>query len=141
MCGENKMNKVYYPDTNDVHEKIWGVEVWLANTELYCGKILILKEGYRCSFHYHKKKDEVFYIYKGHILIEVGKEKFEMKGGSAIRINPGELHRFTGLCDTIIIEISTQHFEEDSYRITESEKVTWWKKYVVDRLRKYKKRK
>jgi len=49
-------------------KKIWGSEEWLVNNELYCCKILNLKKGYRCSIHYHKDKDETFYVLKGIVL-------------------------------------------------------------------------
>jgi hypothetical protein len=43
-------------------DKGWGREVWIANGKLYCGKILEIKKGKRCSLHYHKLKTESFYL-------------------------------------------------------------------------------
>ena len=37
--------------------KGWGYEKWIANSELYCGKLLFIRKGHRCSWHYHTKKD------------------------------------------------------------------------------------
>jgi quercetin dioxygenase-like cupin family protein len=134
------MSKVYRPHDHDMdyHKKVWGHEIWLANTELYCGKILHLKKGYRCSYHYHKKKDEVFYILTGSILLELNGEEYFMSAGSAVRVFPGDKHRFTGITDATILEISTQHFEDDSFRITKSEKVTWLKKNILDKIKSLK---
>ena len=42
--------------------KGWGYEKWIVNSPLYCGKILWFCKDKKCSWHYHKKKDEVFYI-------------------------------------------------------------------------------
>jgi len=97
-------------------EKIWGKEIWMVNTELYCGKKLIVKKGKRVSLHKHKNKDETFYVDKGKLLMEVGDDKQVMKKGDVVRIKPGTLHRFTGLDDSVIIEISTHHEDDDSYR-------------------------
>jgi mannose-6-phosphate isomerase-like protein (cupin superfamily) len=104
--------------------KIWGKEIWMANTPLYCGKKLILKKGKRCSFHYHKIKDETFYIDSGRVMMErrriVGEAEVEsriMVVGDVLRIPPGVPHRFSGLEDSVIIEISTHHEDSDSYRI------------------------
>lgn len=115
----------------DIHEKVWGSEEWVVNCEKYCMKILKLKKGFRCSMHSHHFKDETFYILSGNVRMEIFKE--EPKGfvfndevmypGASIRITPNTLHRFTGIEDSVIIEVSTQHFEDDSYRITNSEKV------------------
>jgi len=44
-------------------EKVWGSEDWIVNRE-YCGKVLNLNKGFRCSMHYHKNKDETFYVVK-----------------------------------------------------------------------------
>jgi mannose-6-phosphate isomerase-like protein (cupin superfamily) len=112
----------------DEKNKEWGKEIWMANNEKYCGKKLILEKGKRCSFHYHKNKDETFYIDKGRILMEIKglalresgmcylDKEFVMKSGESIRIFPGTMHRFSGLEKSVIIEISTHHEENDSYR-------------------------
>jgi len=101
-------------------KKVWGKEVWMANTELYCGKLLILDYGKRCSVHYHKNKDETFYILKGKVLMETWKNnQFEervMNEKESIRIKKYIKHRFSGLKDSVIIEISTHHEDEDSHR-------------------------
>ena len=51
-------------------QKVWGSEEWIVN-RAYCGKKLILNKGFRCSMHYHKNKDETFYILKGKVLMEI----------------------------------------------------------------------
>jgi len=111
--------------------KIWGEERWIANQE-YCGKLLILKRGFRCSLHSHKKKDEVFYIYRGKVLMEVGNKKWIMKQGDKQHILPNVLHRFTGLTDAEIIEFSSHHEDSDSYRKELSGKSHLRKAYDYD---------
>lgn len=106
-------------------KKFWGGEEWLANNEKYCGKILTLKRGFICSYHYHKNKDETFYILKGRIYIVIEGTKMILKKGEAIRLAPGQKHMFASLDKTSkIIEISTHHEEEDSYRDTQSRTVS-----------------
>lgn len=108
----------------ETHEKVWGHEDWIVNNELYCFKKLHLKKGYRCSMHHHKIKDETFIVHSGKVLLEYqakwgGKLKTSsrvMTTGDRMRIPPGLEHRFTGLEDSVIYEISTHHIEEDSYR-------------------------
>ena len=41
----------------EVHEKGWGRELWIVNSELYCSKIMELTKDKKCSIHYHKIKD------------------------------------------------------------------------------------
>ncbi|MDD5192596.1 MAG: cupin domain-containing protein [Candidatus Nanoarchaeia archaeon] len=109
------------PET--IVKKIWGRELWIANTDKYCGKILEINKGFRSSMHYHKDKDETFYILKGKVLMEVEGKAIVMESGDIQRLLPGQKHRFTGLEKSKMIEFSTHHEESDSYRETKSEKV------------------
>lgn len=103
-------------------EKVWGKEIWIVNRD-YCGKKLILNKGFRCSMHYHKLKDETFYILKGKVLLEIGMKKHIMLPRDSMLIKPGQKHRFTGLEDSEIIEFSSHHEDSDSYRDEVSGKV------------------
>jgi len=96
--------------------KTWGEEHWIVNRD-YCGKKLVLKRGHRCSLHYHKDKDEVFYVIAGRVLLELGSEEVILVPGDHRRVAPGTVHRFTGLDDAEIIEFSTHHEDSDSYRV------------------------
>ncbi len=109
--------------SKETHKKIWGSEEWLVNTDKYCGKFLNLEKGYRCSLHYHKNKDETFYILKGRVLMEVNGDYKIMKPNDSVRIFPNIKHRFTGLENSQILEVSTHHEESDSYRDTTSGRV------------------
>lgn len=104
-------------------QKLWGYEKWLENNDKYCCKLLSLKKGYQCSLHAHKIKDEMFFVTQGHVRLEVGKKITHMRPGSFVRITPGVLHRFRGIEDSMIIEVSTHHEDSDSYRVEESRKV------------------
>jgi mannose-6-phosphate isomerase-like protein (cupin superfamily) len=104
-------------------KKVWGEEKWIVNNELYCYKKLYLYAGYRCSFHMHKIKDETFIIESGLVGMEYGDEYKKMFKGDQVRIKPNVYHRFTGITDSVIIEISTTHSDDDSYRKTESEMI------------------
>ena len=50
--------------------KGWGYEKWIANSPSYCGKLLFIAKGKKCSWHYHKIKDEVFYVQSGKIILK-----------------------------------------------------------------------
>ena len=45
--------------------KGWGREVWIANGDLYCGKILEINKGKRLSLHYHKIKSRILLSARG----------------------------------------------------------------------------
>lgn len=106
------------------HEKSWGYELWIVNNNLFCGKVLHVRKGEKCSFHYHKIKNEVFYIQSGKILLKYSNEnnlelakEIVLNIGDKFEVSTGLRHQFIALEDSDIFEISTQHFEEDSYRI------------------------
>ena len=100
--------------------KLWGYEKWLENNEKYCSKILVLNKGFQCSLHYHKIKDEMFIVLRGHVRLEIGDKVLHMKEGHYVRLEPGTVHRFRGIEDSEILEVSTHHMEDDSYRLEES---------------------
>lgn len=104
--------------------KGWGHEIWVVNTEDYCGKRFFLRNGKRCSWHYHREKDETIMVLSGRVKFEFGSGDdlqsaavFEAGPGEAVRLTPGVRHRFTGLEDSHLIEFSTQHKDEDSIRV------------------------
>ena len=104
-------------------KKIWGKELWIVNNELYCYKKLHLLKGYQCSLHCHKIKDETFIIEEGKVELYYGDKILTLTHGDKVRIKPNVYHKFVGKEHSLIIEISTTHMDEDSYRKTESGKV------------------
>ena len=104
--------------------KGWGYEKWICNTEEYCGKLLHLIKGKKCSWHYHKLKDETFYLQEGKILvrysdqnnIEDAKELI-MERGDKFHVYRGLRHQMFAIEDSDVFEFSTQHFDSDSNRI------------------------
>jgi len=104
--------------------KGWGFEKWIVNCDKYCGKLLYFVKGKRCSWHYHKIKDEVFYIQSGKILVKFSDddnlenaETMILSRGDNFHVYTGLRHQMIALEDTELFEFSTQHFDEDSYRI------------------------
>ena len=103
-------------------KKDWGEEQWISNTELYCGKVLIIHQGWQCSLHYHKLKDETFYVSSGNILLELEGIEYLLSSGDSVHIPPYAKHRFFGIggFHNAIFEISTFHSDEDVYRLEPS---------------------
>ncbi|QQG43501.1 MAG: cupin domain-containing protein [Candidatus Daviesbacteria bacterium] len=113
----------YHIDNVEIVPKVWGYEKWLENNSRYCSKLLFLKQDYQCSLHYHKVKDELFLVTSGHVRFELGKEIIHLMPGSFIRVPPKTLHRYRGIVDSEILEVSTHHSEKDSYRLEPSRKI------------------
>jgi len=102
--------------------KPWGREIWIANTNKYLGKILIIKKGHRLSKQYHKIKDETLYCDKGKYVMELGRKTLIIKPGQPVRIKPGTIHRmYAKFSDVRIIEVSTPQ-PKDRVRIEDDYK-------------------
>lgn len=102
----------------------WGVEKWIENGAEYCGKLLLLNPNKRCSLHFHVKKLETMYLQKGLVTIlfvntDSGKEYSEqLEPGDSIQIPRYQPHQIiAGPEGAELFEFSTEHEEEDSYRI------------------------
>ena len=104
--------------------KGWGFEKWIVNCGEYCGKLLYFVKGRKCSWHYHKLKDEVFYIQSGKLLVKYS-NKDDIDLAHEIVLGPGDnfhvyrglRHQMVALQDSELFEFSTQHFDTDSHRI------------------------
>ena len=105
--------------------KGWGYEKWVVNKQQYCGKLLFFFKGKRCSWHYHKVKDETFYIQSGKIKLlwsdddeDITKaNRIILNKGDVWHVKVGQIHQMIALEDTELFEFSTEHFDEDSYRV------------------------
>ena len=106
-------------------EKKWGYELWIHNDKQYCGKLLVFnKVGDKFSMHYHMLKNETWYVQEGSFQFDwIDTESAErcytqLEKGDVVYIERGLPHQLTALVDnSTILEVSTEHFDEDSYRI------------------------
>ena len=108
----------------EIYPKGWGYEKWIVNKDEYCGKLLHIIKGKKCSWHYHKLKDETFYLQEGKILLKYSDEdnieeskELILERGDKFHVYRGLRHQMFALEDTDLFEFSTQHFDNDSYRV------------------------
>lgn len=99
----------------EIVNKIWGCEIWWANTDKYMGKELIINPNCSTSLHYHVHKDETIYVTRG-VLIVSGFREMKINEGESIHIPPKAEHRLSaGPKGVILMESSTPH-PKDSVR-------------------------
>lgn len=106
-------------------DKAWGREVIFADTDLYCGKMMVFdKAGNKFSMHFHREKDESWYIQKGSFKLRcidttnASITENILHTASTWRNLPLEPHQVEALEDgSIIIEVSTKDSIEDNYRV------------------------
>jgi hypothetical protein len=55
---------------NGVVEKGWGRELIWATNDKYCGKFLYFNKDSKFSMHFHKEKDETWYVLDGKFIVK-----------------------------------------------------------------------
>lgn len=106
-----------------VVKKAWGEEVVLHNRADYCGKLLRFNPGCRFSMHFHLLKTETWYVNKGRFYLNYidpsNAERFsvELSEGDIIEVEKGTPHQLISLDEGEIFEVSTMHYDYDSYRV------------------------
>jgi len=108
---------------SEIVVKGWGKEIIFVNNPEYCGKILCFDKGKKFSMHYHIQKKETWYVAKGKFLLhwietENGIYHSEyLNIGDVVTNERGEPHQVVALEDSELFEVSTKHYDEDSFRI------------------------
>jgi mannose-6-phosphate isomerase len=97
-------------------DKPWGHEVRFICTDRYAGKLLFIKAGAQLSLQYHEKKDEAFYVQSGTLDLVLGsgdEQRTErLERGETRHITPGTVHRFRGVTDCELFEVSTPELDD-----------------------------
>jgi mannose-6-phosphate isomerase-like protein (cupin superfamily) len=107
----------------EIVSKGWGKEIIFVNNDEYCGKILCFNKNKKFSMHYHLKKKETWYVNKGQFIlvwIEPGTGitySEYLNEGDVITNERGEAHQLIALEDSEVFEVSTKHYDDDSFRI------------------------
>ena len=108
---------------SEIVPKGWGKEIIFVNNDEYCGKILCFEKGKKFSMHYHLRKKETWYVNKGKfILLWIETENGTMhteylEVGDVITNERGEPHQLIAVEDAEVFEVSSKHYDEDSYRV------------------------
>ena len=81
----------------------------------YCKKLVIQMPGQYHPLHYHKKKEETFQVLYGIMEIEVDGRCRTLFPGDTQLVPQGVWHEFSTKTGVIFEEISTTHFNDDSF--------------------------
>lgn len=104
-------------------KKGWGNELIWATNERYCGKLMNFNTGSKFSMHFHKDKDESWYILKGKFIVkyidtnDASIYTKELNEGDIWRNKPLLPHQLICIEAGTIIEVSTPDSIEDNYRV------------------------
>lgn len=106
-------------------DKGWGFELIWATNDKYCGKIMVFeKVGSKFSMHFHREKDETWFVNNGRFLLkwintkDATLHEKELKEGDTWHNPPLQPHQLIALeSGSSITEVSTADSVEDNYRI------------------------
>ena len=104
-------------------EKGWGYEeIWVTNDK-YCSKFLHFNKGAKFSMHFHKDKEETWFVNSGTFLVKwidtkcaITHEK-TLKAGDTWHNDPLVPHQLVCITAGTILEVSTPDSVEDNYRV------------------------
>ncbi|MCG3771660.1 MAG: N,N'-diacetyllegionaminic acid synthase [Nitrosomonadaceae bacterium] len=98
----------------------FGLTMLTVVNRAYCKKLLVSLPGQRHPEQYHEKKEETFEILYGEVHLYLNGEKHVCMPGDVINVEPGVRHAFVSPSGSIIEEISSTHYKDDSYYTDES---------------------
>ena len=104
-------------------KKGWGYEIIWATNDKYCGKFMNFNTGAKFSMHFHREKDETWYVQSGKFIVRW----IDTKTANIIEVNleagdtwhnpPLLPHQLVCVETGTVIEVSTADSVEDNYRV------------------------
>jgi len=81
----------------------------------YCKKLLVTLPGQLHPEQYHEQKEETFHVLYGEVELILDGVSNILHPGDVLTVEPGVRHAFTSQTGSVIEEISTTHFKQDSF--------------------------
>jgi N-acetylneuraminate synthase len=98
----------------DAFEQTGATIIDVVNRE-YCKKILVLLPGQQHPVHAHHKKEETFNVLFGEMQLQLGDELKTIRAGDMVTVERGMQHAFSSEQGVIFEELSTTHYNDDSF--------------------------
>lgn len=81
----------------------------------YCKKLILQLPRQKHPYHFHKKKEETFQVLFGDLEVEIEGHRKNLHAGDSLVVHNAEWHKFQTANGVIVEEISTTHFNDDSF--------------------------
>lgn len=81
----------------------------------YCKKVLVQLPGQAHPLHFHKRKEETFQVLLGTLHVTVDGHERTLQPGQTCLVQPGVWHSFRTDGGCVFEEISTTHYNDDSF--------------------------
>jgi sialic acid synthase SpsE/mannose-6-phosphate isomerase-like protein (cupin superfamily) len=119
----------------------FGAVIITCINRTYAKKLVIQLPRQKHPYHFHKKKEETFQLLAGDLEIVLNGEKHSLHPGDTFLVEPNSWHKFHSLDGCIFEEVSSTHFNDDSFyedpniaKMTREERKTNvdnWKSYLT----------
>lgn len=91
---------------------------YINDIPIRTSKVLYVKEDSTLGKHFHKLKDDVFFMVKGSGFYKLDGKRHTLKEGDCIFVKAGVRHTFTLKAGSVLIESSTTPYDKkDEYPI------------------------
>jgi N-acetylneuraminate synthase len=81
----------------------------------YCKKIIVQLPGQTHPSHFHRRKEETFQVLHGVLEVDLDGRRKTLHPGDLCLIQPGVWHSFWSDTGVVFEEISTRHYNDDSF--------------------------
>lgn len=93
----------------------FGAIIFNVINREYCKKLIVQLPRQKHPYHFHKKKEETFQVLYGELEVEKNGEPYRLAPGDLFLVEPENWHKFSTLDGVIFEEISTTHYDNDSF--------------------------
>ncbi len=91
---------------------------YISDFPIRTSKVMYVKEDCVLGSHYHKLKDDIFYLVKGSGTAVLNNRAMDFKKGDCLLVKAGSKHAFTLKKGSILIEASTTPYDKtDEYQV------------------------
>src|SRR5690606_20155154 len=93
----------------------YGAVIVTCINRSYAKKLVIQLPRQKHPYHHHKQKEETVQLLDGDMEIVKNGERISLRPGDTFLVEPNASHKFHTLDGAIVEEVSTTHFNNDSF--------------------------
>lgn len=96
-----------------LNKQHWGADLLWADTEYYSAQMILINEGDKTPYLYHKKRDITLFVLEGEIVLTLNGSNKMLKSKDTVHIPPKHMWRLMAIKgESIILEAGTK-IEDD----------------------------
>lgn len=98
----------------EIKKHLWGQEIICAKRDKYSSRVLVIKEGERTPYYYHKVRDKTIFVLQGIVQAKIEGKNTLLDEGSKIHIPARVMHGFVAVRgDATILDTGTELVEDE----------------------------